>query len=555
MKYIRMKYSRIVLAGLSLAAMTLDNSRADERALSGEENVREGHVSPPINIDNGRQLFVDDHLIESTNRVVRYWNAPVKLESPILRPTAEDGSRVGGCTVATDGGLWWDPTIGRFRLWYEDNWAGNMRYAESRDGLSWDFPDLGKVKGTNRVFSDAEERMNCDLDSWSVWPDYKAADPYSDWRMFVSSYCTDPRLTLYSSADGRAFRPLGRLGRAGDRSTMHYDSMLGKWVYSLRDGHRSTGKGNPVRSRAFAAADEPTPGDVYIITGNLKGPDETKPTFQAEPWRELDLDFGPNGELYNFDAVPYESLMLGVMEVLHNTPRDNWDSCVKGLPKQTALRFAFSRDGKKYLPTSDESIKPSGWGSGKWDTGYLSAIGGICVIKDERLWFYYSALRGDAGRRYELLPTDDAYKQGMYYNGAIGAATLRRDGFCGMVADGDGEIVTKPLVFTGGHLFVNAECLYGEVAAELIDGDGKALKGCSFADCRGLKFVDRTKAELVFGDGHAGRAALPSGKPVRIRFKLHCATLYSFWVSPSGRGESRGFVAAGGPAYRGLKDL
>ena len=45
-----------------------------------------------------------------------------------------------------------------------------MRYAESKDGMWWEFPDLGKVKGTNRVFADTEEKCNHDLDSWSFWP-------------------------------------------------------------------------------------------------------------------------------------------------------------------------------------------------------------------------------------------------------------------------------------------------------------------------------------------------------------------------------------------------
>ena len=253
--------------------------------------------------------------------------------------------------------------------------------------------------------------------------------------------------------------------------------------------------------------------------------------------------------------------MLGVREVLHvdispdGKKRDNGYCWTVGLPKTTGLQFAFSRDGRHYTRAPQEAISSSGWGSGKWDTGYLSAMGGICVIKDERLWFYYSALRGDAEMRGEKIGKVPMQKQGMYYNGAIGAATLRRDGFCGMVADGNGEIVTKPLAFTGSHLFVNAECLFGEVKAEIVDGAGQVVPGYSATDCRELKYVDRTKAELVFGDGASGMRALPKGDGLRIRFKLHCATLYSFWVSPSERGESRGYVAAGGPAYKGVKDL
>ena len=57
--------------------------------------------------------------------------------------------------------------------------------------------------------------------------------------------------------------------------------------------------------------------------------------------------------------------------------------------------------------------------------------------------------------------------------------------------------------------------------------------------------------ELRFAGGDLAALA---GRPVRFRFLLHCATLYSFWVSPSARGESRGYVAAGGPGYPGLRD-
>lgn len=508
------------------------------------------NAAPAIPIDGGRQLFVDDYVIETTNGVVRHWNVPVKHSSPVLRPTFPDGTREGGCAVATDGGLWWDPMIRRYRLWYESDWAGNLRYAESVDGNNWERPDLGVVKGTNRVFSDEEEKMSRSLDSWSVWPNYQADNPYADWKMLVSAPGGTTTDTLFSSADGRSFKRLGLAGYSGDRTTMHYDAILGKWVFSLRDFRKGVG-----RSRRFHAQDRFVPAQVPYGWNRPDGlaKDKATPSMTApETWKELELDFGPNGSLYNFDAVPYESLMLGVMEVLHNTKHDNWDSECAGLPKQTSLRFAFSRDGRTYAPAPDSAIKPCGWGSGKWDTGYLSAMGGICVVGERTMRFYYSALRGDAEKRHEKVGRQPMHRQGIYYNGAIGYASMRRDGFAGMVADGAGEIVTKPLAFTGSHLFVNAECLYGEVAAEILDAEGKAMSGYSASDCRQLKFDDSTKAELVFGkDGRA----LPKGDGLRIRFRLHCATLYSFWVSPSTRGESRGYVAAGGPDYSGLRDL
>jgi len=98
-------------------------------------------TAAPVSIDCGRQLFVDDALIAATNGVVRHWNEPVKHLSPVLRPTSEKNGREAGCTVATDGGLWWDPTLGKYRLWYETDWAGQLRYVESRGYVAAGGPD------------------------------------------------------------------------------------------------------------------------------------------------------------------------------------------------------------------------------------------------------------------------------------------------------------------------------------------------------------------------------------------------------------------------------
>jgi hypothetical protein len=45
-----------------------------------------------------------------------------------------------------------------------------------------------------------------------------------------------------------------------------------------------------------------------------------------------------------------------------------------------------------------------------------------------------------------------------------------------------------------------------------------------------------------------------AGKPVRFRFYLSEARLYSFWVSPDASGASHGYVAAGGPGFTGPTD-
>ena len=513
-----------------------------------------------IDIDVGRQLFVDDWLIASTQGVVRVFNHPVKsFDAPVLWPETDlerevDPSRpyrFAPVAGATSGGLWWDPTRKVFRLWYEAGWMKHLCYAESADGVTWTRPDCGIVPGTNRVLPEAL------LDSWSVFPDYAAEDPYANWRLMVSLAGGVTDNLLYSSADGRRWTKVGEAGQSGDRSTMFYDPFRGEWVFSLRGGG-PVGRGRN-RSR-WTSSTFGGPGCLWEFPHGEK-PGKHPDLPRPEPWLATDDRDVPDPsvggrppQLYNVDAVAYESILLGLFEILHQLKGDN-DACAKaGMPKITDLHFAYSRDGRTFCrPDRTAAIAASRWGSGKWDTGYLSPMGGICVIKDERLWFYYTAVRGDARERTPSSsdPEIGWRRNGMYFNCSVGVATLRRDGFAGLVADGDGTIVTRPVVFSGRRLFVNAECRFGSLAAEVLDDSGIPIAGFSAADCRALERRDETKAELSWKGGDLSSLA---GRPVCFRFRIACGTLYSFWVSQDASGKSGGYLAAGGPSYGGLRD-
>ena len=123
----------------------------------------------------------------------------------------------------------------------------------------------------------------------------------------------------------------------------------------------------------------------------------------------------------------------------------------------------------------------------------------------------------------------------MYAGGSTGLATLRRDGFVSM--DGTGTLTTPPVTFQGSHLFVNAEA--GELAVEVLDESGFSAADCvplpSSGTRRRVRWKERPSLEAL------------TGKPVRFRFHLTNAKLYSFWVSPEPSGASHGFPAAGGP--------
>ena len=112
-------------------------------------------------------------------------------------------------------------------------------------------------------------------------------------------------------------------------------------------------------------------------------------------------------------------------------------------------------------------------------------------------------------------------------------------------------ITTRKLTFDGKYLFVNIDAQHGEVRAEVLDEQGRLINGFSADDCLAVS-GDHTKIMLRWRN--AGLETL-QGKAVKFRFILRNAGIYSFWVSRSLRGESRGYVSGGGPDYHAPIDL
>ena len=88
-----------------------------------------------------------------------------------------------------------------------------------------------------------------------------------------------------------------------------------------------------------------------------------------------------------------------------------------------------------------------------------------------------------------------------------------------------GELLTKPLTFTGNKLTLNfATSAAGDVRVELQEASGKPLPGFTLDDCPPV-FGDAI--ERVVKWKHGGDVSPLAGKPVRLRFALKDADLYS----------------------------
>lgn len=480
----------------------------------------------PINV--GRQLFVDNFLIETTNLERKFYKARKYTNNPILKPETDmeknlKGSGIPGAS-AKDGGVWWEPREQLFKMWYEAGWLNRLAYATSTDGVNWTRPDLGD--GTNAIPTLARFAGN----SAAVVLDYDAPDDQRYKMFHRTSNAGAPNNEGYSmvSPDGKRWSYFTQTGPCGDRSTMFYNPFRRKWVYSIRSlgvlGGSPHGRARYYWEHSdFLKGAEWTKNSV-VFWCNADNRDEPDPAFNLPP------------ELYNLNAVGYESILLGMHQILLD---ENEIAKADRRPKITELKVSFSRDGFHWDRPYREAFIPATRTAGSWDRGYVQSVGGICTVVGDQLRFYYIGFRGEDSHSY------------MHSNGATGMAVLRRDGFASMSTLGEGTLTTRPVTFSGKHLFVNVNCTAGELKVEILNKDNQVIEGFSADKCKAIS-VDSTIQQVVW-DGISDLSSL-AGQEVRFRFRLKNGDLYAFWVSPSTNGESNGYVAGGGPGYTGNKD-
>ncbi|MBC2603240.1 hypothetical protein [Puniceicoccus vermicola] len=314
-----------------------------------------------------------------------------------------------------------------------------------------------------------------------------------------------------------------------DRSTMFYNPLKKEWVQSIRINHPLA-----ARSRSHHA-------DADF----LKSGEWTHETMTE--WLRADsMDNGKylRAQLYNFDAIAYESLLIGFHQILHGPHNGIGEK--SGLPKLTEQYLSTSRDGFHWHRPERTPFIAARREYGSWEYGYVESSAGMCLIVGDELWIYYSAYAGDPNRI-----TSDWRTSGTYANGAVGLAKLRRDGFVSMRPTFPGCFLwTRPLRFDGSRLFVNAETAGSCLSVQVTDSGGKAIPGLSHEDCLGFT-GNSTCAEVKWKDRDLSGLG---NEKIRLRFRLDRGDLFAFWITNSPEGKSGGYTAAGGPGLSGGRD-
>ena len=495
------------------------------------------HKPDVLPVNTGRQLFVDDFLIAETT-LERICHTPnFYAGNPVLEPDKEWEKTTEGAPYAApfSDGIWYDDKDGKFKMWYlagagtihkQSNQTFYTCYAESTDGKHWVKPELDIVPGTNIVDT-------CNRDAATVWLDRNEQDPNKRWKFFnVERRPLDSRWSciLKYSADGIHWSEgAAQSGDLYDRSSAFYNPFTQKWVLSMRYS-------TPVSYRSRAYLEHSDPEMLVSLAHRMRRdvPDKFVRFWFTPDDKELRHPKYPEVEpgIYNFDAIAYESIMLGLYSAWCGPENE---ICKRdGIQKRNVVSLGYSRDGFHFYRPTHEAFMDVNETEGAWNWGNMQSINGVPLIVGDSLYFYSS------GRRLNDIMWDSYTSTGL--------ATLRRDGFVSMRAGKEeGTLTTEKLSFDGTYFFVNADvkAKKAALAVELLDEQGQPIPGFTRKDCVVMKKADSTK-QLVTWKEQKDLSSL-KGKVIRAKFHLTNGDLYAFWISPWETGESRGYTAGGSP--------
>lgn len=486
---------------------------------------------PPavLPIDIGRQLFVDDFLIEETN-LERRFHHPEKFEgNPVFRAETDTEKENNDVVYLGQGGVFYDPDASHYKMFYTAGWRGPLALATSPDLIEWTRPELGLYQENwllpKGLSWQGPESQNSGGDN-ALWFDPKSEDPMKRIR-YLACWSHVPKDQLpegfshsIQTSDGVTWSPAIPTAKAGDYGSFFYSPFRKKWIHSIKQG------GPRGRCRYYLETDQFLEGTDYqdaVYWTNADRLDHPEPdaSYPGDPQPP---------QLYSLAGVAYESLMIG-MHQIHRGPHNK--ICAEGkFPKLTDLEIGFSRDGFHWHRPDREGFIRGERTENTWDRAYLHTTTGVFVVHEDHLIFPYCAYSG----------VTSTGGRGMYHGASIGLATLRRDGFASMESTKDsGSLITRPVTFSGEHLFVNVDAPEGTLQVEILDAKGARI-------ARSKPVTGDSTRSIVSWETREDLADL-KGKEVRFRFELSRGSLYSFWVSPNQSGHSGGYLGAGGIGY------
>lgn len=442
------------------------------------------------------ELFVDTWLAESLKGARLQLHHPVPREVVLRFDEPWEGLFCGYVTVIKDGNL--------YRMYYRGRPNGGADgspdevacYAESRDGVKWTKPRLGlfEVRGTrenNVVLANAAPATH----NFCPFLDARPGVPPAE-RFKAVGGTGKAGLTAFASPDGIHWRklreePIITQGAFDSQNVAFWSESEGCYVCYFRifaKGVRSIARAT---SKDFLNWAEPTPMGFGETPMEHLYTNQTHPYFRAPHiYIATPARFFPGRRV----LTPEQAKDIGVEPRYANDCSDNV--------------LMASRGGAAYSRTFMEAFIRPGIGPENWASRCNYPALGVVPTGPAEMSLYV--------QRNYAQPT-----------GCLQRFTLRTDGFASVSAPyAGGEMVTRPLKFTGKELLLNySTSAAGSVQVEIQDAEGKPLADLSLADAVPIigDEIERAAAWKKPGTGVGSLA----GRPIRLRFLLKDADLYA----------------------------
>ncbi|MHC4741447.1 MAG: hypothetical protein ACYS8Z_06025 [Planctomycetota bacterium] len=488
--------------------------------------------SVPVGLQ--KQLLVDDYVIAERHNVTRELGE-VKKYGVVLQPTLptdfippkgqrrsdhyeralKSGRKPDGSRVALDFGFYttvlWNEKDEKFQMWYMPWRMAGVGYAESKDGINWTKPLVGKGSKSNIVHQ--SQSFSCSIDPTVPWghPEkYKAA--------FDSNLDRVCQTVLAHSADGIHWTDYNNgkpvTHRAADCfDQIQWDPIIKKYRLICRTDIGGHGGSKEYRSARIMVHDEGNdlmnhPTVWKTIADKITVED---PKNEKNPWGNPRLQFN---WLTNWI---YEGVYFAPMNVYTMDESDFFDGFdYETRHERDVLDFYIgtSRDGVNFDKSWIHARKPlvPRGPNGSFDKDGVFPPSQFITHNDEH-WIFYGA----ASERHYSIGRDMK----------IGLAKLRLDGFiCLEAKETPGTIVTKAFKLEGDKLEVNVDAKEGWVKIEVFDEDGKPIPGFSAKAAKRYKGADQLRLKPIWKE--SGRLSQLKGKTIKLRFTLQNAKLYAF---------------------------
>lgn len=442
----------------------------------------------PIDIGSRRELFVDRLLIDSLKNARVVLHHPVEKGAVLKLDKPWEGPFSAYFTVLH--------AEGKYRLYYRGNPTAGKDgsdtevtcYAESDDGIVWRKPDVGN---NNVILA----KMAPFSHNFAPFYDSKPGIPHDE-RFKAVAGIGSSGLVAFVSNDGVHWRKL-REEPILPKGPARYDSQnLAFW--SAHEG------GYILYFRTF----KPIGGQRYRWISRTTSTDFLNWT---QP-QEMSFGDAPPEHLYTNQTSPY-----------FRAPHLYISVAARFFPGRQVLDEEEARKvnvNPGYFKDVSDAVLFTTRGGTQYDRTFLEAFvrPGLGLENWTSRTNYPAWNVVQTGPGEMSLYVNRNYGQPSSY---LARYAMRLDGFASVQAGAQGgELITKPIMTGGGDLELNfSTSAGGGIRVEVQDANGNPLPGHALSDSR----------ELI-GDSVARsiKRIQTGSKPVRLRFVLKDADLYSF---------------------------